>query len=210
MICDGIVDEVRLAIEEYVNIYSHFVLRCVGTQSGGGLNLVGKMLAPTSVQRVVLVLFLCLGGCGTVPRRQVRDVPMPLAEDMPARREFVSPLPGARVISNFGKRRHEFHQGIDLVKSRAGGDPVYAARAGVVEAAQRCIGYGRMVLIYHKDGCRTRYAHLAKMQVQAGQAVAAGEEIGTVGSTGRATTPHLHFEIITRSHCPIDPRPYLP
>jgi murein DD-endopeptidase MepM/ murein hydrolase activator NlpD len=156
----------------------------------------------------MIVLLLCLSGCA-VPIRRSREAPLPPVADMPAPGTFVPPLPGARVISSFGMRHHEFHQGIDLKKSEAGGEPVLAARAGIVEAAERYFGYGRMVLIGHEDGCRTRYAHLRTILVRQGQKVASGEEIGTVGSTGRATTAHLHFEIITRSNCPIDPSPYL-
>ena len=158
------------------------------------------------IHSIFLTAFLCLSGCA-VTRSQVRKVALP--EDMPARVAFVSPLPGARIISNFGPRDNQFHQGIDLKKSEHGGDPVLAARDGVIEVAKRYFGYGRMVVIRHKDGSSTRYAHLSKILVEEGHMVAIGEQIGTVGSSGNATTPHLHFEIITRSDCPIDPRPYI-
>ena len=159
---------------------------------------------------IPIIALLCLGGCAVVHHQQVRIVPSP--EDMPARGEFVSPLPGARVLSDFGPRgarKHEFHEGIDLVKSKRGGDMVYAARTGVVEMAEWHTGYGRMVLLRHADGCSTRYAHLAKIYIKKGQKVETGEKIGTVGQSGRASAPHLHYEIITRTNCPIDPRPYL-
>ena len=103
---------------------------------------------------VVTALFLILSGCA-VTRSQVRKVALP--EDMPAREAFINPLPGARVISNFGPRDGQFHQGIDLKKSDHGGDPVLAAREGVVEAAKKNFGYGRMVAIRHRDGSSTRY-----------------------------------------------------
>ncbi|MCX5782427.1 MAG: M23 family metallopeptidase [Elusimicrobia bacterium] len=153
-----------------------------------------------------LIAFLLFGACAG-PQRFVRKAPAP--EDMPKHGVFVNPLPGSHVISNFGPRGREFHEGIDLKKSKKGGDFVIAARAGMVKFAKKQSGYGRMVLIRHKDGCYTRYAHLKKIFVEEGQTVAAGEKIGTVGSSGRATTPHLHFEIITRTGCPVNARPYL-
>jgi len=96
-----------------------------------------------------------------------------------------------------------------LKKRRNGGDPILAARSGFVKMAKRIRGYRLMILLEHDDGTRTRYAHLSRKKVNTGQRVSAGEEIGTVGATGRATTPHLHFEIITRSGRAINPRPYV-
>ncbi|MFH1259210.1 MAG: M23 family metallopeptidase [Elusimicrobiota bacterium] len=122
---------------------------------------------------------------------------------------FIFPLPGGRLISNFGQRGRKLHLGLDLKKSKKGGDSVLAARSGAVKLAQRQRGYGLMILLYHQDGCYTRYAHLRRIKVKVGQKVQAGKIIGTVGSSGRATTPHLHFEIITRTKRPIDPSPYL-
>jgi murein DD-endopeptidase MepM/ murein hydrolase activator NlpD len=69
--------------------------------------------------------------------------------------------------------------------------------------------YGRQVLLRHADGWLTRYAHLRTVRVRMGQQVRAGETIGTVGQTGNATGPHLHFEILTPEKRPVDPAPYL-
>lgn len=87
------------------------------------------------------------------------------------------------------------HPGIDLANSK--GTPVIAADAGYVEAVGwDSSGYGNMILINHGNGYLTRYAHLSDFAVQVGQSVNRGQLIGHIGSTGRSTGPHLHFEII--------------
>jgi murein DD-endopeptidase MepM/ murein hydrolase activator NlpD len=101
------------------------------------------------------------------------------------------------------------HNGVDLRKSAGGGEVVVAARAGTVELARRCRGYGLTVMIAHPDGSHTRYAHLKKLLVNKRQKVAAGQQIGIVGSTGNATGPHLHYEILTSLRRFVDPFPYL-
>jgi murein DD-endopeptidase MepM/ murein hydrolase activator NlpD len=76
------------------------------------------------------------------------------------------------------------------------GTPVYAADAGTVTTAGwSSVGYGNMILIRHNDGFVTLYAHLSRIDVSVGDAVARGQRIGAIGSTGRSTGPHLHFEI---------------
>jgi murein DD-endopeptidase MepM/ murein hydrolase activator NlpD len=109
------------------------------------------------------------------------------------------PVPG-RTNSAFGVRKNPFrhrgrerHRGIDL--SAARGTPVHAAGAGVVVRAERGGGYGRVVYIDHGGGIETRYAHLQKILVDEGEFVPAGGVVGKVGSSGRATGPHLHFEV---------------
>ncbi len=119
------------------------------------------------------------------------------------------PLAGAAgvVSSSFGaKRGGGFHQGIDL--SAPKGTPVMATAHGVVVVAGRSTGYGRTVLIDHGGGWRTRYAHLKRIKVEVGKSVVRGQVIGTVGSSGRASGPHLHYEVL-RHGAPVDPRPYL-
>lgn len=112
-------------------------------------------------------------------------------------------------MSPYGRRKFEFHSGIDLQLSRSGGEPVLASRAGRVLEARRAGGYGRMVLLRHIDGFYTRYGHLRAIKVRAGQDVEALQEIGRVGKSGRASGQHLHFEILTPDKRPVDPRPYL-
>lgn len=109
-----------------------------------------------------------------------------------------------------GRSTHR-HRGIDL-QARTGA-PVLAAATGTVRHAGPSLagyaGYGTMVLIDHGGGVSTLYAHLSRVAVRRGQAVATGELVGAVGSTGQVTAPHLHFEV-RRSGNPIDPRRWLP
>jgi murein DD-endopeptidase MepM/ murein hydrolase activator NlpD len=84
------------------------------------------------------------------------------------------------------------------------GTPVYAAGPGVVMHARRKGSYGKLIIISHGLGLETRYAHLSRIKVDEGEFVPAGALIGTVGSTGRTTGPHLHFEV-RQFEEPVDP-----
>jgi murein DD-endopeptidase MepM/ murein hydrolase activator NlpD len=106
---------------------------------------------------------------------------------------WVNPNPTAQVTSCFGPRWGRMHEGVDLAGQA--GTPIVAAGAGVVVRAGAAEGYGNAVLIDHGDGYLTHYGHLATITVRVGQRVAAGEQIGTEGSTGHSTGPHLHFEV---------------
>jgi len=99
-----------------------------------------------------------------------------------------------RTSSYYGYRGGEFHTGIDY--SGPVGEPYVAAAAGTVISAGWNGNYGYCILIDHGNGVQTRYAHSSKLLVSAGQTVSKGQTIGLVGATGRATGPHLHFEII--------------
>jgi len=105
---------------------------------------------------------------------------------------FVWPIEGP-VSSAFGRRRSGWHAGIDI--KAESGTPVTAAAPGVVVMSGVEPRYGRVVKIAHEGGFVTVYAHNDRNLVEAGDRVAAGETIATVGRTGRATTDHLHFEI---------------
>jgi peptidoglycan hydrolase-like protein with peptidoglycan-binding domain len=108
----------------------------------------------------------------------------------------------------FGPRGIRFHAGIDLIASR--GTPVGAADAGrVVFAGPAAGGWGKLVVIAQTAGVRTMYAHLRSVTVRLGQRVATGDRVGTVGATGEASGPHLHFEVRVRGAA-VDPRPALP
>jgi murein DD-endopeptidase MepM/ murein hydrolase activator NlpD len=87
-----------------------------------------------------------------------------------------------------------FHQGIDISTEK--GDPVYATADGVVEAAAYNGDYGNMIQIRHSFGLMTRYGHLSAFGVKPGDAVKRGDVIGRIGSTGRSTGSHLHYEIL--------------
>jgi murein DD-endopeptidase MepM/ murein hydrolase activator NlpD len=118
------------------------------------------------------------------------------------------PLRSSRLTSRFGMRHHpllgqvRLHAGIDL--GAAIGEPVHATSGGTVSAAGWQGGYGLAVRIDHGKGIETRYAHLSRLNVRSGQAVKPGEVIGFVGSTGRSTGPHLHYEV-RRNGQPVDP-----
>jgi len=103
-----------------------------------------------------------------------------------------------------GKR--EFHHGIDIAANR--GTPVAATADGTVSRATRYLGYGKMIQISHGYGMATRFGHLDEILVKAGQRVRRGEIIGRVGSTGRSTGPHLHYEVFKAGRR-VDPRKYL-
>ncbi|MDQ3365558.1 MAG: M23 family metallopeptidase [Myxococcota bacterium] len=100
------------------------------------------------------------------------------------------------------RHRPKFHTGTDFRGKR--GTPVLAAGGGVVTFAGRMGGYGNIVHVDHGGGVITRYAHLRRIEASRGAAVAAGEQIGQLGSTGRATGPHLHFEVRLDGR-PVDP-----
>ena len=88
----------------------------------------------------------------------------------------------------------DYHQGIDIPTDK--GNPVYATAAGAVESAAPAGEYGNLIVLAHEFGLSTRYGHLTRFNVRAGQRVARGDVIGYVGSTGRSTGAHLHYEIL--------------
>lgn len=96
------------------------------------------------------------------------------------------------VYSKFGVRHGRNHNGVDLPSPT--GTPTYAAFAGKVRTAIRSKGYGNIVILRHPNGLETYYGHLSRIDVQVGDWVEAGQAIGLIGSTGRSTGPHLHFE----------------
>ena len=107
--------------------------------------------------------------------------------------QWVNPLPEAAVTSCFGERWGRLHAGVDM--ATAEGTRIRAAGTGVVVAAGPAEGYGNAVLIDHGDGFLTHYGHMNTVIVKVGQHVKVGEQIGTEGSTGHSTGPHLHFEV---------------
>jgi murein DD-endopeptidase MepM/ murein hydrolase activator NlpD len=122
------------------------------------------------------------------------------------------PLQGAELSSSFGNRddpitgRRAFHAGVDF--AAAHGTPIRAAAAGTVIFADFNAAYGWSVEIAHGNGLVTRYAHASRLLVARGAAVRQGETIAQVGSSGRATGPHLHFEVLKDGDA-TDPRRYL-
>jgi len=133
----------------------------------------------------------------TVERQQA------LARSVPS----IWPLAGW-LSSTYGRRPDpfdgsaDFHQGLDIVADR--GTPVHATANGTIDSAGYSGNYGNQVLVDHGFGIGTRFGHLSKVAVRAGQAVRRGDVIGYVGATGRATSAHLHYEILLNGQ-PINP-----
>ena len=122
------------------------------------------------------------------------------------RARFAWPLRGV-LVSRFGERGGEHHDGIDIAAPE--GAPIEAAARGTVIFAGTQHGYGNLAIVDHGGGEATVYAHCEKLLVHVGEAVSAGEVIARVGRTGRATGPHLHFEV--REHArPRNPLLFLP
>lgn len=107
----------------------------------------------------------------------------------------------------FGGRTYEFHAGMDIDGER--GDMVVAPAGGTVTEAGWKGGYGQMIEVDHGNGLKTRYGHLSKIEVTAGDTLTRGQLIAFVGSTGRSTGPHLHYELRLNDR-PINPRRFLP
>ncbi|WP_416379130.1 M23 family metallopeptidase [Altererythrobacter sp. H2] len=124
----------------------------------------------------------------------------------------VRPAAIAEISSSFGYRRDPFtrgaamHSGIDFRGPI--GAPIYAAADGVVTFVGVKSGYGNTVEISHGNGMMTRYAHMSRFAARTGQKVAAGDQIGGIGNTGRSTGPHLHFEVRINDRA-VNPRPFL-
>lgn len=113
----------------------------------------------------------------------------------------------AALGDRFGPRGSRFHAGIDLPAPTGTG--VAAAAAGRVAFAGELGGWGLIVILTHRNGVRTLYAHLSRIDVVPGRAVEGGWQIGRVGATGHATGPHLHFEVRVRGAI-VDPLSALP
>lgn len=132
-------------------------------------------------------------------------------------RDDVNVLPGlwpitGRLMGGFGERTDPFsgegarHTGVDI--SAPMGTPVKATADGVIISAGWNGGYGRCVIIDHGNGYQTWYGHLSKINVMEGEEIRQGETLGLVGMTGRATGPHLHYEVRIHS-TPVNPYRYL-
>ena len=124
----------------------------------------------------------------------------------------VEPASLEYISSGFGYRRDPFtgraamHKGLDFRGPT--GAPIYAAAAGRVSFVGRKSGYGNTVEITHGNGMMTRYAHMSRFNTKVGQTVAPGQTIGAIGSTGRSTGPHLHFEVRINDRA-VNPRTFL-
>lgn len=146
---------------------------------------------------LALALLGAFGVCGG----EAQAVPLqaPLLDQRASAMPFVYPVMGTRLSSDYGMRKHPVHKvkrhhhGIDLAAPVS--SPIRAIAAGRVMYADPYGSYGRLVVIQHSNGLTSHYGHCHDLKVNPGQAVRAGEIIGTVGNTGQSTGPHLHFEV---------------
>jgi murein DD-endopeptidase MepM/ murein hydrolase activator NlpD len=121
--------------------------------------------------------------------------------------QFAWPTQG-KLTSKYGRRWGRMHRGIDIAGPV--GTPIYAAADGiVVESGWHRGGYGNLVEIRHIDGTITRYAHNSRIHVATGQQVRQGQQIADMGSTGRSTGSHLHFEIRPQGGSAVNPMKHL-
>jgi murein DD-endopeptidase MepM/ murein hydrolase activator NlpD len=124
----------------------------------------------------------------------------------------VIPAAAQYISSSFGYRSDPFegsaafHAGLDFKAPL--GAPIYSAARGTVAFAGQRPGYGNCVEIDHGNGLLTRYAHMSAFRTRVGESVRPGQVIGAVGSTGRSTGPHLHFEVRLNGQA-VNPRPFL-
>jgi murein DD-endopeptidase MepM/ murein hydrolase activator NlpD len=127
------------------------------------------------------------------------------AKGVSARKALLrTPIDGARLTSNFGKRHHPIlgytmmHRGVDFAAPV--GTPIYAAGDGIVDVREREGAYGNYIRVRHNSDYATAYAHMSRFapRIQKGSRVKQGQVIGFVGSTGRSTGPHLHFEVLQK------------
>lgn len=132
----------------------------------------------------------------------------PVSVSIPSR----MPVNGAALSSGYGMRIHPVlgvrrqHKGVDLAQPM--GSPVYATADGVVSKADWFSSYGLFISLEHGGNIQTRYGHLSRLNVAAGQPVRKGDLIGYVGSSGRSTGPHLHYEVRIAGLA-VNPVPYL-
>lgn len=120
---------------------------------------------------------------------------------------FASPLKDPfRFTSGFGRRWGRLHAGTDFAAPH--GTAIYSTADGVVTHAGWSSGYGRLIKVQHEFGIETRYAHLSKIRVKVGQRVSRGQRIGDMGSSGRSTGTHLHYEVRVGGQ-PVNPMIYI-
>jgi lipoprotein NlpD len=136
----------------------------------------------------------------------IETAPATPSSPEPVPETFIWPVNGT-INSGFGPRGLSFHDGIDI--AAPAGTPIRAIEDGEVIYSDQLRGYGNMVILRHADGIVSVYAHNESNLVREGQSVVRGEVVARVGSTGRVSGPHLHFEI-RRNNAAQDPLRYLP
>ncbi len=172
----------------------------------------GGALRATDLADLADVLAVQRREVGLAPSPGQTGVAGPVVSPVAPGVRLMSPLAGFEPGSGFGLRTdpidgsQKMHKGVDI--GAPAGTPITAAGDGIVTWAGERGGYGQLVVIDHGGGVETRYAHQSRLDVTPGQRVAAGEVIGAVGSTGRSTGPHLHFEVRVDGEA-VDPADWL-
>ena len=158
----------------------------------------------TLAARLVLAALLGAGGCSLLGSSPKPTAPRAAEEDLKG--PVLWPAEG-RVSSLFGPRGHTHHDGIDIAAPE--GTPVYVVADGTVIFSGALRGYGNTVIVEHRSGLTTVYAHNRENLVQNGVHVHRGETIANIGQTGKTTGPNLHFEV-RRNKVARDPLAFLP
>jgi murein DD-endopeptidase MepM/ murein hydrolase activator NlpD len=216
---EGGPERTREAAKEFEAMFLYELLKEMRAASGGGL--FGKGLSGEVYQTLFdmeIARRLAERGTGisdvlekALSRKEVSNpAPGPPVEEVhgkPSSGHRSLPVEG-RITSSYGLRndpftgKSRFHKGLDIAAPR--GTPIYPRGPGEVIFSGTLSGYGNIVIIRHPDGVVTRYAHNEKNLVEAGEEVDGTSPIGLVGSTGRATGPHLHYEVLVDGR-PVDP-----
>lgn len=156
---------------------------------------------------------VALGKAADHLEREVRHINDRLRSDILRLASIPRGLPvNGYVTDGFGMRRNPFngegrevHEGLDIAADF--GTPVTSTADGLVIYAAPHAGYGNLVIVYHSNGITSRYGHLSRISLEAGQRVKRGDQVGNAGSTGRSTGPHVHYEIRENDQ-PVDPMRY--
>ncbi len=192
-------DTFGMNLDFYKEFSDYYFSRAIVSQNGLGLQ---EYLAEQLNERIEQI---------KNSSNQNLNRPLPDRKNIPSNSSATIPVEG-RISSRFGLRidpfdgKKRFHRGIDI--EAPSGTPVRAFMDGKVVFSGKKGGYGNLVVIRHNDGKETYYAHLKEINVRAGEIVKGGEVIGKVGSTGRSTGPHLHFEIRVNKN-PVNPERFL-
>jgi murein DD-endopeptidase MepM/ murein hydrolase activator NlpD len=208
-------DTLKSATEEFEGMFISYLLKVmrstVDSESDGELSMGKDLYADMFDNEIALTIARTRGlGIGEMMFRQLQEKGETAAESPVDQRISAMSMPvDGRLTSDYGFRTDpltgssKFHDGIDL--AAPAGTPFRAAASGTVVFSGELSGYGNTVVLEHENGGRTLYAHASRILVRAGDRVKAGQEIGQVGSTGRSTGPHLHFETLVSGQN-IDPK----
>jgi|GEM_PF-1176275 len=171
---------------------------------------INRISDPTTLKVGQKIWIPGASGVKAVPRKSPGRSGSPSSPKSPSPKhgDLLNPVPGGRISSGFGMRNGNMHEGVDIVAPQ--GSKVLAADDGKVVYSDDTIrGYGNMIILKHAGNVSTVYAHNKRNLVRSGEIVKRGQQIAEVGMTGRATGPHLHFEVRVGEK-PVNPKYYLP